>query len=206
VKRVARPLLWVLPAYVSALFAIWLGAEFLPVEPPTRQADPHAVAIVFFTDDPESRRKRVEAGVRQLEAGSTQWLVLTGGYRPDRNYHGALEMQQLAMSLGASASRILTDRTSNDSRSNLRQAIEVIDAKGMPDPRLILVSDRLHLLRLSWIASGLKTGRALRLVPTDETIWQVGGLRRLNHELVGYILLAFPEAWTKPALAWMRRT
>jgi uncharacterized SAM-binding protein YcdF (DUF218 family) len=205
VKRVARLALWVLPVYVGALLVIWVGAEFLPVDQPTTQAEPHVVAIVFFTDDPESRKKRVEAGVRHLQTVSAHWLVLTGGYRPDRDYHGALEMQHLAVSLGVSNVRILTDQSSNDSRSNLRQAIEAIEAKGIPDPRLVFVSDRFHLLRLSWIASRLRLRHAPRLAPTDETIWQVGGLRRLNHELVGYILLAFPEAWTKPALAWMRR-
>lgn len=190
--------------YGAALAMIaGLASRILPAEGAEASSARLAV-VVFYTDDPAAWRQRVETGVRQFRERDALRLVMTGGWRPKRGYHGAAEMRDAAASLGVPAEKLLTDRTSNDSRSNLRQSFEALERDGLPEARLALVSDRLHLLRLSLIAWLDDVGRVAVLAPTDESIAESGGFARLNHELAGYLALALPEAWTRPVLARLR--
>ena len=191
-------------AYGAALAAIAGLASRIPSAQGGEPSGGRLAVVVFYTDDPAAWRRRVETGVREFRDRDAVRLVMTGGWRPDRGYHGGAEMRAAAAALGVPPERLLTDRTSNDSRSNFRQSLEALARDGLPGARLALVSDRLHLLRLSLIAWLDGVGGVALLVPTAESIAESGGFARLNHELAGYLALVLPEGWTRPILALLR--
>lgn len=159
------------------------------------------VAIVFYTEDEDAVRARVAEGVRLLATQAVSKLVMAGGWRPGRDFHGAAEMRQTAIAQGATPGLILIDRGSNDSWSNLEQARAALAHADATPHSLVLVSDRLHLLRLSLIARLQELRPVPAMSPTADPALDIV---RLNHELMAYVALALPRDLVRAVLNRLR--
>lgn len=104
--------------------------------------------------------RRVRVGVRVLQSGQGDRLLLTGGRTVPGRPAEAEVARDLAVAEGAPAGAVLTETESRDTAGNLRAA-----ARLQPGAPLILVSDGWHLPRALWLsgrmgleASGVSSG------------------------------------------------
>jgi uncharacterized SAM-binding protein YcdF (DUF218 family) len=158
--------------------------------------------IVFYDDCDTARLARVARGVERLKAGAIDGLVMVGGWRPARSYVGSQVMADEALALGVPAARLRHDANSNDTWSNLRNALRVL--QGESPASLELVSDRLHLARITLLLRSLAVEHSVRLVATaeDGSGWRY--FARLNHELAAYLFLLLPRGPAEALLVRLR--
>lgn len=158
-------------------------------------------AVVFYTEEEPALRRRVKEGVRLLANGDVTLLVMVGGWRPGRHFHGASRMRHAAVALGVPADAVLIDDGSNDSFSNLEQAHAALALAEATPHVLVLVSDRLHLMRLSLIARQQGIEPFPLLSPTSDPVLD---LHRVKHELVAYAVLLLPRDVVRAVLKRLR--
>jgi vancomycin permeability regulator SanA len=190
-----------LAAYLAALGAIELRSSHfqqasLP-QPPTALV----VGVVFYDDDRASRDARVARAVERLRSGGLQELILVGGWRPARSYLGARAMADTALALGVPPDRLRHDTRSNDTHSNLESALAMLpnNAAGIE-----MISDSLHLARISVLIGRSGFTGPVGYVPSDYTPGLLTRWWRLNHELLGYIVLLMPRPLAARLVDWLR--
>ncbi|MDJ1160274.1 YdcF family protein [Chelatococcus sp. SYSU_G07232] len=190
--------------YIGGLVAIYALARQLPYEPewPKGSGD-HPVAIVLYDDAPEERRARVGRAVARLEAGAVSQIIMVGGYRPARHYLGSALMVEDAVSMGVDRGLLFHDTVSNDTRSNLEDGLSI--ARRLGADRIEIVSDRLHLVRTSWLMKRLFPEVNVGLVPSRDPESVASLLARLNHELLAYAAATvLPQELSAAILARLR--
>jgi uncharacterized SAM-binding protein YcdF (DUF218 family) len=200
VKRYAP---WVLVAILCDLvlaLAFWFAAPLLLTQFDEGPLTAPAV-VVFYTDteDEIAARLNVAGQLAQRFPGSP--LLLVGGSRPAQRYYGSDEMAARLSALGVEASRLRTERFSYDTKTNLEAARGL--AAQAERAELLLVTDRLHLLRI--YSSFRKRNDSQRLShvradPSDlmTAVW------RSHYELVAWTALVLPECFRLTALRALR--
>lgn len=177
-------------AYAAAAGAIVaLAAHF--VRDPAGLPQP-AAAVVFYDDTPAQRKARVAYAVERFRAGDVQYLVMAGGWRPGRGgYQGAREMVEDALGMGVPLAALRHDAGSNDTVSNLRQAMALMPDLGVR--AVVMISDRFHIPRIASLARPFCEDIACRFwpapVPMTWWVWFV----RINHELAAQAVRVLPR-------------
>lgn len=163
------------------------------------------VAVTFYDDRPAFRRLRAVTAAQLLEAGQADFLVAVGGWRPGRDsYVGSRVMRDEALSRNIRPERVMHDAGSNDSVSNLAGARAIIDERIGQPAAIVLVSDRYHLLRLSFLARKAGLTGPLRFHATPDELEPSARLGRLNHELLAYVSMLLPSALVNAVIGRLR--
>jgi uncharacterized SAM-binding protein YcdF (DUF218 family) len=117
------------------------------------------VGIVLFSDfeagglGPETLR-RVAFASRMLKKGAFDHILCTGGARPGRNLYGSELMKEWFLASGIPPEKLFLERTSNDTRSNLKEAFALVREKGWQKTRVI--SSPLHMFRVKDIRQNME--------------------------------------------------
>lgn len=189
--------------YMLCLASIQIWVSVMGVHQSTAEQSPRmGVGIVFFDDTAEMRQARIAKAVQRLQDGSLSKLIMVGGWRPASGYLGSLDMVEEAAMLGAGRNLLEHDSGSNDTWSNLENALALI-----PDTetaRIELISDGLHLARVEFILwrLGFKGSADFVSCPVVETSFSY--FVRLNHELLGYASLIIPRDLATEILGHLR--
>jgi hypothetical protein len=218
-RQVLRPLplLLLLPAVLIMADAVFftLAPPDFPYpdhrEPEVWRADAAAVLFHDFADqyrdiDTESRR-RVNHAVSMYRRGKVGYLIMAGGYRPQKRASGSRLMARYAQGQGVPAERILTDSDSRDTLGNLANIDRIVTANGWH--RVFLVSSPYHLQRLARLSEVDLTARA-DLAPYDPSacapaLTRYETWRSVHYNLVAYLLrLLLPESLYPGFVAWVR--
>lgn len=189
--------------YMLCLASIQIRVGVTGADQSTAEQSPGmGVGIVFFDDVAEMRQARVAKAVQRLQDGSVSKLIMVGGWRPVSGYLGSLDMVEDAAMLGVSRNQLQHDSGSNDTWSNLENALALIpDAE---TARIELISDALHLARVDFILwrLGFKGSADFVSCPVTETSFSY--FVRMNHELLGYALLIIPRELATKILGHLR--
>ena len=133
---------------ILVVTALWLyadaryGRETLPA------VSGPAAAVVFYNSAEPFQTQRFERAVTLLREGKVDRLLFVGGYRPWRSAVGAETQAQRARALLGRDDVAAADGGSYDTLSNMA-AICPLRQIAAPGRNLILVSDALHLMRIS---------------------------------------------------------
>lgn len=163
-----------------------------------------AAAVVFYDDDPSQRRARVAYAVERFRASDVQYIVMAGGWRPGRGgYRGAREMVGDALGMGVPNAALRYDAGSNDTVSNLRQAMTLMPDLGVR--AVVMISDRFHIPRIASLAPPFCANVACRFwpapVPMTWRFWFV----RINHELAAQAARLLPRGLLEIWLDYRRQ-
>ena len=166
------------------------------------QSSGMGVGVVFFDDSAEMRHARVAKAVQRLRDGRVSKLIMVGGSRPASGYLGSQDMIEEAAMLGAGRNQLQHDSGSNDTWSNLENALKLIpDAE---TTRIELISDALHLVRIEFILWRLGFKGSANFVSCKITETTFSYFARMNHELLGYALLIIPRPLATKILDQLR--
>ncbi|MCR4523803.1 MULTISPECIES: YdcF family protein [Bosea] len=177
------------------VYVVAAGAVIMMAERSGRDAVglPHpAAAVVFYDDSPVQRKARVAYAVERFRAGDVQYLVMAGGWRPGRGgYQGAREMVEDARGMGVPDAALRYDAGSNDTVSNLRQAMALVPDLGVR--AVVMISDSFHIPRIASLAPVFCADFECRFwpapVPMTWWVWFV----RINHELAAQAARLLPR-------------
>ncbi len=161
------------------------------------------VAVAFYGDAGAATGRRVDAAALLLLEGRVEGLAMVGGFRPRAGYHGAAWMAELAVDRGVPADRVVVGGGSFDSVSNVGAFADLIDRSGAV-PQVVLVSDCLHLLRISWIVRRTMPDLEVQTYCSAPPANPVRTLVRSQHELIAWASLTLPRRWREAWLARLR--
>lgn len=193
-NRLARWLLAVVGAVLLVDLASMLALIMLagPADTPEAIARlPRADAVaVFFTSEQPDLGLRLQAARDILDAEKAREVVCLGGARPWRHYYGCKDIVDGFAKSGIDRDRLVADRSSNDSVSNVEALDRIARLKGYRS--VILVSDSLHLLRLSPDIRRMTVNLAISSYASG-----LGGylniLRRAQWEVAAWLSRALPR-------------
>jgi len=119
--------------------------------------------------------RRLDRGIRLFGAGAAPLLLLSGGGAgpvPEAEI-----MHQIALARGVPDEALLVEPGSRDTVENAREAARLLRPRGAH--RVLLVSDRAHLLRagLLFRLAGLRVAGRVG-VPPPSILWAVGAVVR----------------------------
>ncbi len=100
-------------------------------------------------------RARLDHAITLFHAQRAPRLVLTGGHQDGEHTSEAEAGQRYAIRRGVPASAILVETEGRTSQESIRSAAALIrqeSSAGAPRPRVLLVSDPFHMLRLDVLA------------------------------------------------------
>mgnify|MGYP001396114456 CR=1 FL=1 len=194
INRLARRFLAVLGAAllvdIAAMVALMVLAV-LAYQPHVIARLPRADAVaIFYTSEQPDLGLRLQAARDILQAEKARDVVCLGGARPRRRYYGCEDIINGLARSGIARDRLVADRSSNDSASNV-EALDRI-AREREYRSIILVSDSLHLLRLSPDVRRMTTTLAISSYASG-----LGGhlniLRRAQWEVAAWLLRPLPR-------------
>lgn len=189
-NRLARRIVAIVSAVLLVDFASMVALIVLagPADTPDAIAPlpPSDAVAIFYTSEQPDLRLRLEAARNILEAGKAHDIVCLGGARPWRHYYGCEDIAAGLAKSGIARDRLVADRSSNDSVSNV-EALDRI-ARKKEYRSVILVSDSLHLLRLSPDVRRMRANLAIS---------------RFASGLGGYFNILRRAQWEVPA--WLSR-
>lgn len=117
------------------------------------------VGIVLFSDfeagslGPETLR-RVAFAAKMFKKGAFDHILCAGGARPSRNLYGSELMKEWFLASGIPPERMFLERTSNDTRSNLEEAFNIVQEIGWQ--RTWVISSPLHIFRVKEITQNME--------------------------------------------------
>lgn len=117
------------------------------------------VGIVLFSDfeagslGPETLR-RVAFAARMFKKGAFDHILCAGGARPGRNLYGSELMKEWFLASGIPPESVFLERTSNDTRSNLEEAFNIVHEIGWQTTWVI--SSPLHIFRVKEITGNVE--------------------------------------------------
>lgn len=169
------------------------AAEWVAAEHHLEPGDHAVAAIIFFTPDDQKRHSYERIAADLFFEGKVEQIVCVGGARPHRNYFGSHEVGVSLQAMGVPAASLQCgDRASDDSRSNLVRANEVLGPADLR--RSVLVADRLHGMRLMAQAR-MALGQTPRWMAAPDYLSAVDGVIRSYWELAAWVSLALPASW-----------
>jgi uncharacterized SAM-binding protein YcdF (DUF218 family) len=160
-------------------------------------AEGGVVGIVFYDDSEPERLARVLRGVERLRQREEYQLFFVGGWRPSCKYVGSELMRDVAVSLGSDPRRLASDNRSNDTYSNVENAIGMIP-NGVSG--IEVISDSFHLARIGLIIRWLGYSGSVKFIPAKQSYSLLQSWRRANHELLGYLSLLVPRQVAQPLI------
>ena len=161
-------------------------------------SDVAVAAIVFYTPDIKSQQAYLDRALDLYKSGKIDKIVCVGGARPERNYYGSVEMGYALSAAGVPFSKLLcNDRTSDDSVSNLQVANHMLGREKLKYS--VLVTDRLHGLRLMWLAQRRLDVQVGWLSAPNYTDWHTVVFRAF-WELASWSIYLLPEYMRKAAI------
>ena len=107
--------------------------------------------VVLFSDfeagrlGPETLR-RVGFTAKQFKRGAFHHILCAGGARPNRHLYGSDLMKEWFLGAGIPPDRVFVERRSNDTRSNLEEAFNIVREQGWQSTWVI--SSPLHMFRV----------------------------------------------------------
>jgi len=139
---------------------VWLAAVFVwiwhgPAQNPAARADYALVLGAAVVGDRPSPvyAARIDHGIALWRAGRVQRIVFTGGRGPGDDLSEAAVGQDRALAAGVPAAAIVLETSSRTTRENLRLTRAILSAD--PAPRVLIVSDPLHMVRATQMADDL---------------------------------------------------
>jgi len=198
-KRARSLAAWLLRRGLPLALAGSLAAALALVSWSDRQARQHRLpagkqataAIIFYIPDPQARGLYQELALALYRQGQVARIVCVGGARPERGYYGSVQAGRGLQARGVPPQHLLCgDRASDDSVSNLQAAKAALGAAAFPDA--VLVTDRLHGLRLRWLArQRLGVAPQWLAAPDYRSSWNM--LVRAYWELAAWAVELLPE-------------
>ena len=146
--------LLILPLVLADLICTFLYLNHVNHFAGSLQQNQSDVGIVLFSDfkagslAPESLR-RVGFAAKMFEEGAFDHILCAGGARPSRNLYGSELMKEWFLASGIPPERVLLEKRSNDTRSNLVESIRIARETGWR--RACVVSSPLHIFRVKGI-------------------------------------------------------
>ena len=125
------------------------------------------VGIVLFSDfeagslGPETLR-RVAFAAGMFKKGAFDHILCAGGARPSRNLYGSELMKDWFLASGIPPERVFLERTSNDTRSNLEEAFNIVQEMGWRTT--LVISSPLHIFRVKEIREDMEAPLSVLLV------------------------------------------
>jgi uncharacterized SAM-binding protein YcdF (DUF218 family) len=181
-----------------AVTLAWLTANQLFERP--RELIAGAPLIVFFTPVAHDFEARISAASEAYRRHGRRPVVAVGGSRPSRNYYGSEALGKALVRLGVDPRDIVTERISFDTSGNIDAAIRLAG----PERPLVLVTDRLHLLRIRWLMSALRPDIEVVLYPADSAVRPFELWWRLHYEVIAWSSMLLPTDWRNAALRVIR--
>ena len=172
------------------------------------------LAVVLFHDFDSSgkglnneTKRRIHHALSLVRSDNIQYLLVSGGNRPDKGFAGADLMAQYIRNSGdTGAERIIVENKSRDSVTNLENISRIMD--GLHLTSAGLVSSPLHLLRIKSTDKGLH-GKfyffpydAVSCLPplSRKDFWY-----SMHYNLAVYVVsLILPERWYNTLVQWVR--
>jgi uncharacterized SAM-binding protein YcdF (DUF218 family) len=111
-------------------------------------------------------RRRTERGIRLMQQGCADALVLTGGSKTGGPAEAEV-MRELALAAGISAARILTEPLARNTFENAHRTAALMHAKGWS--RALVVTDWAHLPRalLAFRSAGIRARGVVVGIPFE---------------------------------------
>lgn len=154
-----------------------------------------AAGIVFYTPDTRQMAARLDAAARLWHGHRPAVIAVVGGARPKRDYFGSPLAADMLVGRGVPRDRVMSERRSDDSLSNVAAARELVgDGRGGV---IVLVSDRFHLLRLRSLAGRAFPGAQLEVWPSERDWTARAVLHDVHWEIAGWLLQVLPEGWRR---------
>ena len=125
------------------------------------------VGIVLFSDfeagslGPETLR-RVAFAAGLFKKGAFDHILCAGGARPSRNLYGSELMKEWFLAAGIPPERMFLEKTSNDTRSNLEEAFNIVQEIGWQTS--LVISSPLHIFRVKKITREMEEPLSVLLV------------------------------------------
>ena len=98
---------------------------------------------------------RVELALGYLREHPDCVAIVSGGQGPGETITEALAMQRYFVTQGIDESRIFMEENSTSTVENLRFSRETLEAEGLQNRRIAVVSNSFHLYRAQWLADYL---------------------------------------------------
>lgn len=105
---------------------------------------------------------------------------MSGGFNPDDHYFEAVDMRQIALSLGAKDQDILMEKSSHSTYENLYYSEQIMKNSGFKSA--IIVTEAYHSPRANLIAEKLKIDHSVS--PTTSTPCWNSGVAHINYFLI----------------------
>lgn len=195
--RIARGVLGacaILLALYAACVALVLGLA-AGMRSPSLEGTAPAAGIVFYTSDAQQMAARLDAAARLWHAARPAVIAVVGGARPRRDYFGAPLAADMLVRRGVPRDRVLSERRSDDSISNVAAARELIgDGRGGV---IVLVSDRFHLLRLRSLVGRAFPGARIEIWPSERSWATTAVWHDVHWEIAGWLLQLVPDSWRR---------
>jgi uncharacterized SAM-binding protein YcdF (DUF218 family) len=183
-------------------------ANFFEMHKSNQKTD---VALVFFGDynfvkkafDSDTK-KRLEHVLNLYHSNKTENIICVGGYRRTENFTGSIYMRNYLINKGVDRHRVFNDSGSFDTKSNLKLAKEIIEAKKFQ--KIALVSSPVHVYRISMLIEGDSIFYSPYKYKNQSIKDYLYLYRSIHHEWIAFFLstILSVENYAK-LLAWRRQ-
>lgn len=152
-------------------------------------------------------KRRIHHALSIVRRDNIQYLLVSGGNRPDKGFTGSDLMAQYIRNIGdAGVEKIIVENKSRDSVTNLENISSIMDELHLTSAGL--VSSPLHLLRIKMTNKGLH-GK-FWFFPYDAVSCSPPLSRKdfwfsLHYNLTVYVVsVILPERWYNTFVQWIR--
>lgn len=205
--------LLILAVYVALLIGLHAAAnsvaqfrENLETELSNKQcAAKKTAAIVFYTGLKDERHSRTAAAFKLARKNILELIIAVGGFRPgEAQPYGSIKVIDELRRLGMAPQRLVFDKISNDTVSNLRSARMLMRKYG--SQCAVFVSHKLHLVRIGMLSRRHFKGAETFLYAHSEKAPLGRYFYLLNYEVIAYLSLLLPRRWVEYVVDQMRQT
>jgi uncharacterized SAM-binding protein YcdF (DUF218 family) len=202
-RKVARVLAAFAAIDILLCVMLWYGtgqAVRAHVVIPAGELPADVPVVVFYSSVDAERAARLRATSMFVARYGPRPILAVGGSRPGRGYFGSLAMADELVRQGVARDRIVTERHSFDTQTNVEAALSSVGSSR----RLVLVSDRLHLARIHAALADQAPDVEAVLVDCGgpDLVWP--RLWRLHYEAVAWIFFVLPEPWRRGLIRSVR--
>lgn len=100
-------------------------------------------------------RSRLQAAMEFMERNPDAVVILSGGKGPDEPMTESQSMYNTMVEMGADPQRLLQEDKSVNTRENLLNSVEIMEARGGTEMPITLITSEFHQRRADYIASTL---------------------------------------------------
>lgn len=118
-------------------------------------------------------RQRLRAAIEFMEVNPNAYVILSGGQGEDEPTTEAECMYRTILEMGAEESRLIQEGNSFNTRENLLNSLDIINAEGGTDKPIALITSEFHQRRAAYIAEGLSIETFPVSAHTDQWFYRV---------------------------------